>query len=44
MMATFENGFSLCWVSFAILGVLSALTRLAKIHFEKPWSKSLSVK
>lgn len=34
-MPTFENGFSLCWVSLAVLFVLSALTRLAKMHFEK---------
>lgn len=34
-MVAFENAFSLCWVSLAVLLVLSALARLAKMHFEK---------
>ena len=32
----FENRFSRRWPSLDVLIVLSALVRLAKIHFEKP--------
>ena len=36
-MTTFENAFLRCWISLAVLLVLSTLFRLAKMHFEKSY-------